>query len=113
MNLGLKCYMCGISSICDILEDAVRKADEWKDFIDSRTSYEAVDPTYLGAISLHEWWIYSLVRRLWNMLKCEAILLLPNWEVDKMARIEYKFACILGMTIYHAVEDEEGEKRII
>lgn len=112
MNLGLKCYMCGISSICETLEDAVKKADEWKDFINYRTSYDAVDPSAL-TMSLRELWLLYLVRRLWTMLKCEAILLLPNWEVNKMARIEYKFACILGMTIYHAVEDVEGEKRII
>lgn len=47
---------------------------------------------------------YLRVGALW-LERCDAILMLPNWERSDGARCEHELACSLGLRIYYDIEE--------
>ena len=76
-------------------EEAVK--DKWDS--EGLDRVEFVNPARLGENDGWEWKDY-LVRDIVEMLSCNAILLLHNWEQSRGARLEQRIAEDLGFTQY-------------
>lgn len=63
----------------------------------SRIGYEVVNPTKL--CKKHWSWLRCMVVCLWNLLWCNCVYQLDNWQDSRGARIEYKWAKFLGKKI--------------
>lgn len=47
-------------------------------------------------------WICYMIADIWQMLKCDAVILLPDWEDSRGARIECRIAEFRNMQIFIA-----------
>lgn len=110
-HLGMRCYMAGIDTLSDDLTEIIEKGEEWEKFVVERTSFEAVNPAK-EVCKEGRSTLMCMILNFLLLLRCDAVILLPNWE-NGWARKAYRIARLLGMTIFYAIEDKDGEKRII
>jgi hypothetical protein len=51
-------------------------------------------------------WLYYIRRDLPQLLHCDVICLLPNWEISRGATLEFQVAKGIGLPIYKLVNGE-------
>lgn len=51
-------------------------------------------------------WLYYIRRDLPQLLYCDAICLLPNWEFSKGANLEHEVARGIGLSVFNLVDGE-------
>jgi hypothetical protein len=94
------------------IEDNIRKAEEvsiqliqrgWAVITPHKNTghYEIYEK--VAGITYNDW--IEISKTL--LSKCDAIIMLHGWQSSKGARIEYDFACEMGMPIYTEVPDLE------
>lgn len=85
----LKIYLSGkISGL--VIEDAFDKFEWYENYLSQK--FTVINPMKLKpAFGLHYWPFYML-RDLWELHRCDAIFLLPDWQDSKCAKIEKRFA---------------------
>lgn len=62
-----------------------------------------VNPLTTWALPRKSPWICHMIKDLILMLTCGAVFFQKDWEVSKGARVEFKFARMLGMKVYFEI----------
>lgn len=62
--------------------------------------FKVVNPTKL--CRAHWGWYRCMAVCLFNLLKCNVVFMLPDWEVSRGARIEHRGAIWLGKSIIYS-----------
>ena len=103
-NLGVK-YLLGLGK----KDEAVAKG--WADFIGEMPTSYAINP--LEKVTPYEkdnWWY--ILRTLFLLFRCDAIVLLKDWDKLRSTRIQFMFAKFLGLVVFDGIEDESGKRLV-
>lgn len=101
-NIGRarRVYLSGaISSIP--YEDAKEKFEKTEANL-TAWGHEVVNPMKIVPYKKGRSWFSYMVRDIAQLVRCDAIYLLPNWKQSMGARIERRIAKILGMWVFYA-----------
>lgn len=63
----------------------------------TRMGYRVINPMCLCEKGWS--WLRCMAVCLWNLLRCDSIFMLENWEYSRGARIEYRVARLLNKNI--------------
>lgn len=77
---------------------AVFLYENWCDFDDNRIVINPLDIKPLFGIKK---WFFFMVTDIWQLIKCDEIYMLNNWENSLGAKIEHKIAKMLKMKIVY------------
>lgn len=61
--------------------------------------FEAVNPLNISEYDADKEWERYMADDIYELLKCDAITMLPGWKASKGARIEYAIAKEIGIRI--------------
>ena len=92
----MKLYISGKITSLDI--DVAEANFEEAERILTEQGHEVVNPMKLPHNHDKSWEAY-MVECLQALLECEGIVMLPNWQTSKGARIEFNLAVELGLVV--------------
>lgn len=72
-------------------------ATKWRE-----AGWEVINPAELDGQDTNQPWDFYLRRDLKLLVDCDAIAMLPDWELSKGAKLEHYVAMKLGLTEYDA-----------
>lgn len=72
-------------------------------YLHNSLGVEIVNPTKLCNSNWR--WLHCMVVCLWNLYKCDAIAMIPNWKYSCGAKIEFHFARLLGKDVIFLGEE--------
>ena len=104
-----------------VWEDAWRKFAEAEEVL-GRLGHDAVNPMRVESCEVANScevvsgaggvWEAEMRRCIATLIGCEAIYLLPDWELSRGAKLEHTIARELGLTVFHEARlPYAGEKR--
>lgn len=68
----------------------------------SMWGHEVVNPMKIVPYKKGRSWFSYMVRDIAQLVRCDAIMMLPNWKQSRGARIERRIAKILGLWVFYA-----------
>lgn len=73
--------------------------------------YEVINPLNIhGPEEKNYTWAAYMIADLKAMIRCQAALMLPEWEKSLGARIERRMAMAAGIKVYYSIEDIQRQR---
>ena len=94
----MRVYISG--QITSLTQDTYRKAFNKATIEIGENGHEPVDPSLLGKPEQHSWHYY-MKKAIPQLLECDAIYMLNDWEKSKGATLERTIAQALDMGVFY------------
>lgn len=85
----MKIYLSGKITGLNI-EDALAKFQNYETLLSAK--FTVINPMKFRPAFGLPYWLFYMIRDLWELIHCKAIFLHPDWETSKGARIEKRVA---------------------
>lgn len=95
----MKCYLSGAITTVGV-EEARKEFEKWENCMKD-WGHDVVNPMKAVPYKEGRSWLGYMIRDVRHLMKCDTIIMLPNWKQSRGARIERRIAKMLGMWVIY------------